>query len=62
MKVGTKVKKIIGYPYPGVVVSSFLTTEGKMRYVVEATGSEYKGMLHIFSPEQLNEVYQEPPD
>ena len=51
--VGDKVEKISGYPYPGVVVSVFLTTAGLTRIVVEATGLEYEGMLHIFSPNQL---------
>lgn len=48
-----KVQKIKGYPFPGVIVASFMTTSGELRHVVEATGDDYRGMLHIFSPEQL---------
>ena len=51
--VGDKVRKAKGYKYPGVVVSWFETLAGEIRYVVEATGEEYKGMLHIFNGDQL---------
>lgn len=51
--VGDKVTKERGYPFPGVVVSVFQNTNGDTRLVVEATHEEYKGMLHIFSPENL---------
>lgn len=51
---GDSVKKIKGYPFPGEVRSSFLTKAGDVRYVVEATGADYVGMLHIFSEEQLD--------
>jgi len=54
--IGKKVRKITGYPFPGVIVSAFLTTAGKERYVVEATEESYKGMLHIFSGNQLEIV------
>lgn len=54
--VGRNVKKISGYPYPGVIVAAFLTTSGKERYVVEATETSYQGMLHIFSGTQLELV------
>ncbi len=50
---GTAVKKVTGYPFPGVIVSVFRTTSNQLRYVVEATGPEYRGMLHIFNHEQL---------
>lgn len=46
-----KVEKISGYEYCGLVVSRFITINGKERYVVEHSTSI--GMLHIFSPEQL---------
>jgi GH25 family lysozyme M1 (1,4-beta-N-acetylmuramidase) len=50
---GEAVKKITGYPYPGEVRAVFQTKAGETRYVVEATGADYAGMLHIFSGEQL---------
>lgn len=56
LQVGDAVYKPSGYPYPGVIRSVFYTTAGKLRYVVEATGEDYKGMLHIFSPSQLEVV------
>lgn len=51
--IGDKVRKPKGYPFPGEVRAVFLTKSGKLRYVVEATGEDYEGMLHIFSPEQI---------
>lgn len=53
MNLGDNVKKVKGYSYPGKVVAVFDTLAGETRYVVEATGEEYKGMLHIFNGEQL---------
>lgn len=50
---GTKVRKREGYGFPGTIVSKFETTSGATRYVVEATGEGYKGMLHIFNGEQI---------
>lgn len=55
MRVGSKVKKTKGYKFPGIVVSIFKNTKGEERIVAEAIG-EYQGMLHIFSPEQLEEI------
>ncbi len=52
-QIGDKVEKITGYKYPGIVVSVFVTTEKKLRYVVEADHRDFEGMLHIYSPEQL---------
>lgn len=49
--IGDQVEKIVGYYYPGIVVSVFYTMEGKERVVVEST--LLPGMLHIYSPEQL---------
>jgi hypothetical protein len=37
------------YTYPGVIVSRFHTLKGKARYVVEATGAGYRGMLLAFA-------------
>lgn len=53
---GDKVCKTKGYKYPGVIVSVFNNLAGEKRFVVEATGEEYKGMLHIFNGEQLEHV------
>lgn len=53
LAVGTPVAKHTGYGFPGEVRAAFRTREGKLRYVVEATGPGYDGMLHIFSPEQI---------
>jgi hypothetical protein len=52
-QVGEHVYKVKGYPYPGIVVAAFYNTKGQVRYVIEATGADYEGMLHIFSEEQL---------
>lgn len=54
-RIGQTVNKKTGYKYPGIVVSVFDTTIGATRYVVEATGQEYSGMLHIFNEDQLEE-------
>ena len=53
MNIGTKVRKIKGYAYPGVVVSVFQNLKGETRYVVECTVPEVSGMLHIYNREQL---------
>lgn len=51
--VGEQVRKTSGYSYPGEVRCRFTTRAGKVRYVVEATGAEYDGMLHIFEGDRL---------
>lgn len=53
LDIKTAVRKTTGYPFPGEVRAIFTTRAGLTRYVVEATGSDYAGMLHIFSPEQI---------
>ena len=53
LKLGENVKKSHGYPFPGVVVARFRNSKGHERYVIEATGRNYTGMLHIFGPHQL---------
>lgn len=53
LKVGDKVEKITGYPFPGVVVSLFTTLTGQPRFVVECTVEDVAGCLHIFSRTQL---------
>lgn len=50
---GTPVEKVGGYPFPGTVVVAFHTLAGQERFVVEATGPDYAGMLHIFNGGQL---------
>jgi hypothetical protein len=52
-RVGDAVRKTRGYPFPGEVRSVFYTKAGLVRYVVEATGADYAGMLHIFDASQL---------
>lgn len=51
--VGDKVRKVKGYSWPGIVVSSFQTLSGQHRYVVECTTPEVQGALHIYNAEQL---------
>ncbi len=53
-EIGDRVEKLAGYKYPGVVVSKFKTTAGKIRYVVECTSPDCEGMLHIFNAAQLS--------
>lgn len=53
MKIGDQVTKTSGYPYPGEIRAIFTTKVGLTRYVVEAVGGGYQGMLHIFNGEQL---------
>ena len=53
LPVGTPVEKVGGYPFPGTVVAAFHTLSGQERFVVEATGEAYAGMLHIFNGGQL---------
>jgi hypothetical protein len=50
-----KVQKLSGYKYPGIIVAVFTTTEGRVRYVVEADHPDFRGMLHIFTDAQLEE-------
>ncbi len=54
-KVGDLVRKVKGYAFDGVVVSVFNNTNGDTRLVVEmvSTDGNGSGMLHIFSPSQL---------
>lgn len=54
-KVGDRVKKVKGYAFDGIVVSVFNNTNGDVRLVVEMESSDGNGsgMLHIFSPTQL---------
>ena len=55
IQLGDDVQKVKGYKYPGTVVAVFKTLRGEKRFVVEATGKEYQGMLHIFNEEQLTQ-------
>lgn len=58
--IGDRVRKVRGYPFPGVVVAVFTTTAGLLRVVVECTVPEVAGCLHIYSPDQL--AHQETTD
>jgi hypothetical protein len=49
-KIGDKVRKPKGYAFDGIIVSIFENTSGEIRIVAELEGN---GMLHIFSPSQL---------
>lgn len=53
LPIGTPVNKVGSYPFPGTVVAAFHTLAGQERFVVEATGESYAGMLHIFNGGQL---------
>jgi hypothetical protein len=53
MQIGTLVRKVEGYGFPGEVRAAFTTRAGTLRYVIEATGADYAGMLHIFNPMQI---------
>lgn len=53
-QIGDQVVKHSGYPFPGEIRAVFTTRGDEIRYVVEATGAGYIGMLHIFSPAQLH--------
>jgi hypothetical protein len=48
-----RVRKKIGYKYPGIIVSIFRTTKGHVRFVVEADHFDFEGMLHIYSGAQI---------
>jgi hypothetical protein len=50
-----KVQKIKGYKYPGIIVAIFETLDGKIRYVIEADHPDFRGMLHIFSDNDIEE-------
>lgn len=50
-RVGMRVHKLSGYPFPGTVVSVFKTLAGATRLVVESEVAP--GMLHIFNETQL---------
>lgn len=59
LKVGDKVQKVGGdYRYPGQIVAIFRKggSEGPYRVVVESTGTDTRGMLHIFNPAQLRKL------
>lgn len=53
MNVGDDVQKVSGYKFYGTIVAVFETILGETRYVVEATGDGYEGMLHIYNGNQL---------
>lgn len=53
-KRGDLVRKVHGYPFPGIVDCAFTTQAGFIRYVVELVidGTE-TGLLHVFSESNL---------
>lgn len=53
--IGDKVQKANGYLYPGIILCVFETRDHKIRYVVEADHPDFRGMLHIFSNNDLEE-------
>lgn len=56
--VGASVKKVGGnYQADGIIVAAFKTTSGDERYVFEFDNP--KGMLHIFTPGQLELATEE---
>lgn len=57
-KVGDLIRKPMGYQFDGVVVSVFKTLSGQVRIVAEMLPGNGGGMLHIFSPDQLERVGQ----
>ena len=47
--VGNTVMRTGGsYEFPGIVIGVGLKQDGKILYIVEATGKGYEGMVHIF--------------
>jgi len=50
MKTGDKIRKLKGYAFDGTIRSVFENSKGETRIVAELDGN---GMLHIFSPSQL---------
>jgi len=50
MKIGDKIRKPKGYAFDGTIRSVFENSKGETRIVAELDGN---GMLHIFSPSQL---------
>lgn len=52
--IGQHVRKVRGYRFPGSVRAVFTTEAGEVRYVVEAEGPDFVGMLHIYNEEQLD--------
>lgn len=54
-KVGDRVKKPLGYEFPGEVRAVFTTMADAPRVVVEMTDAQGKGrgLLHIFAESQI---------
>lgn len=46
-QIGDKVRKRFGYAFPGIILGSFVTTDGKKKYVVECTAPGCEGLVHI---------------
>jgi len=54
---GHKVRKVKGYRFPGEVRAAFLNLKGEVCYVVACTALDTFDMLHIYSGEQLERIY-----
>ncbi len=50
---GARVRKTKGFRYPGIVAGCVQNQAGEWRVVVEAEHEDFKGMLHIYHPDQL---------
>jgi hypothetical protein len=54
--VGARVRKVTGDSHPcGTILSAVTTLSGKLRFIVEL---DYEGLLHIYSPDQLERLDQ----
>jgi hypothetical protein len=62
LPIGTKMRKVRGYAFDGEVRGSVTTRSGELRYVCELEGQNGGGMLHIFSPAQIESRANPSPD
>jgi hypothetical protein len=53
LSIGDKMRKLKGYTFNGEVRSVFKNKAGEVRLVCELEGENGGGMLHIFSPSQV---------
>jgi hypothetical protein len=52
-RIGDKVEKVVGYRFPGVILSGFRKLNGDQRYAVECTAPDVEGVIHIFAEGDL---------
>lgn len=50
---GDLVRKSKGFRFPGIVAGCVQNQAGEWRVVVEAQHADFRGMLHIYHPDQL---------